>query len=108
MDVTSSGNPDEGMQWSHVNTTRVFRVEHRGIGSETVVLAKIRNVFAHHDTLTQYVSRLLNECGSTPLAGELVLVDDATEAVLARRDLRRAGQDARRSRQKQSQIESDE
>jgi hypothetical protein len=107
MEVTSSGNPDEGMHWSHVNTTRVFRVEHRGIGAETVVLAKIRNVFAHHDTLTQYVSRLLNECGSASLAGELVLIDDATEAVLARRDLRRAGHDARRSREKPSQSESD-
>jgi hypothetical protein len=102
MDVTSSGNPDEGTQWSHVNTTRVFRVEHRGIGTETVVLARIRNVFAHHDTLTQYVSRLLNECGSAALAGELVLVDDATETVLARRDLLRAEQDARRHHQNSS------
>jgi hypothetical protein len=108
MDVTSSGDQDEGIHWSHVNTTRVFRVEHRGIGTETVVLAKIRNVFAHHDTLTQYVSRLLNECGTVPPAGELVLVDDDTEAVLARRDLRRAAQETRRSRQQQPRTASDE
>lgn len=95
------------MHWSHVNTARVFRVEHRCAGIDTVVLARIRNVFAHHDTLTQYVSRLLNECGSAQLAGELVLVDDATEAVLARRDLRRAGQEARRGRHKPSQAVSD-
>jgi hypothetical protein len=107
MDVTSSGNPDEGMHWSHVNTTRVFRVEHRGIGAETVVLATIRNVFAHHDTLTQYVSRLLNESGSAPLAGELVLVDDATEVVLARRDLGRAAHEARRGRHKISRSGTD-
>jgi hypothetical protein len=108
MDVTSSGDQDEGIHWSHVNTTRVFRVEHRGIGTETIVLARIRNVFAHHDTLTQFVSRLLNECGTGSLAGELVLVDDATEAVLARRDLRRAGYDARRNRQKLTQARADE
>lgn len=79
---------------------RVYRVEHRPDGEHTVVLAVIENVFAHHDTLTQFVSRLLNENGDEPLFGELVLVDNSTDQVLARRDLGRAFSDGKRGRQR--------
>lgn len=79
---------------------RVYRVEHRVEGKEAVVLAVIMNVFPHHDTLTQYVSRLLNEQGGEPLIGELVLVEDATNKVLARRDLERACSDGKRGRKR--------
>lgn len=96
----SSGDHENQTDWSHVGVTRSFRVEHRVEGSETVILARVKNVFPHHDTLTQYVSRLLNECGAEQLYGELVLVDDESNAVLARRDLGRASTDARRGRQK--------
>ena len=79
-------------------TPRVYRVEHRVKGLEPVVLAVIENVFPHHDTLTQFVSRLLNEQADKPLTGELVLVEDATDKVLARRDLGRACSDGKRGR----------
>jgi hypothetical protein len=85
---------------SPAGAPRVYRVEHRIEGASGVVLAIIENVFAHHDTLTQYVSRLLNEQGDEPLSGELVLVDNATDQVLARRDLSRACADAKRGRQR--------
>lgn len=85
---------------------RVYRVEHRTDDNRTVVLAVIENVFPHHDTLTQYVSRLLNEQGDEPLSGELVLVEDATDKVLARRDLGRACSGGKRGR-KQKRREQD-
>ena len=98
MSLMSSSNGEEGANWSHIEPRREFRVEYRVAGSETVVLARIKNVFAHHDTLTQYVSRFLSECGSSTPRGELVLVDDDTNAVLARRDLDRAFHDFRKAR----------
>lgn len=79
---------------------RRYRVEHRAKGMDTVVLAVIDNVFPHHDTLTQFVSRFLNEQGNEPLCGELVLIEDATDKVLARRDLGRACSDGKRGRQR--------
>jgi hypothetical protein len=96
----SSGDHENQTDWSHVGVTRSFRVEHRTEGGETVILARVKNVFPHHDTLTQYVSRLLNEGGAERLYGELVLVDDESNAVLARRDLGRASSETRRGRQK--------
>lgn len=98
MDVTGAGDTENGFQWSHTGADKVFRVEHRTRDAETVVLAHVRNVFPHHDTLTQFVSRLISESGDGPLAGELVLVDEVTGEVLARRDLRRAKLDPRRPR----------
>jgi hypothetical protein len=100
MDVTSTGDSENGAHWPHYGEPRMFRVEHRVAGQETVVLARIANVFPHHDTLTQYVSRLLNERGDDPLFGDLVLIEEETGAVLARRDLYRACLDARRGRSK--------
>ena len=93
-------NVEDENNWAQVEVTRTFRVEHRPAGSQPVVIATIRNVFPHHDTLTQYVSRLLNERGEETLRGELVLIDDATGAVLARRDLYRACSDSKRGRQR--------
>jgi len=94
----SSGNSENHFECFVEDVPRSYRVEHRTEGAETVVLARITNVFPHHDTLTQYVSRLLNERGAEPLHGELVLVDDETSAILARRDLGRACSDTRRGR----------
>ena len=99
MDVTGSENRDDDAQRGHAAPSRKFRVEHRVAGNDPEILARIRNVFPHHDTLTQYVSRLLTERDADQLLGELVLVDEETDEVLARRDLRRACQDNRRGRQ---------
>jgi hypothetical protein len=98
MGLMSSSNGEEGANWSHIEPSREFRVEYRVAGSETVVLARVTNVFPHHDTLTQYVSRFLSECGASTPRGELVLVDDDTNAVLARRDLYRAFHDFQKAR----------
>ena len=103
----SSGNSENHSDWSVENVPRSYRVEHRTEGAATVVLAKITNVFPHHDTLTQYVSRLLNERGAEPLHGELVLVDDETGAILARRDLGRACSDTKRGRQKRKSRDTE-
>ena len=100
MDVMEPGNTEDGMPLPGVQPARVFRVEHRIAEADPIVLATVRNVFAHHDTLTQYVSRLLTERGDGDLSGELVLIDEATGVVLARRDLYRAGQDARKGRRR--------
>ena len=49
----------------------------------TRVIAHTTGVFAHHDSLTPYVIRLLTEQAT----GELILVDQETGAVVARRHL---------------------
>jgi hypothetical protein len=64
---------------------RPFRVEHRDRG-ERRVLGRVEGVFPHHTALAPYVARLLLDGAS----GEVVLVDEATEAVAARRILRPA------------------
>lgn len=66
--------------------TRVFRVEHREAGA-TAVLAHIADAFAHHTELTPYVTRILRDEPTT--AGHLVLIDEATGGVVARRSLQR-------------------
>lgn len=107
MERMTSGNAEDNVHTQHFDAVRYFRVEHRVHGLEPVVLARIKNVFPHHDTLTQYVSRLLNEQGSELLTGELVLVDESTEAVLARRDLRRACRDTKRLRKPPKRPDND-
>jgi hypothetical protein len=61
-------------------TAPAYRVEHRE-GGTVSSLGRLKGVPAHHATLTAFVSGLLRAgCG-----GELVLVDDGTGAVVARR-----------------------
>jgi hypothetical protein len=103
----TSENSESQLDWPPEEAQRSYRVELRAEGAETVVLARVRNVFPHHDTLTQYVSRLLQERGSEPLQGELVLVDDDTNSVLARRDLGRACADTKRSRRRSKRSDSE-
>jgi hypothetical protein len=84
-DATSAASGDvEALESA---PTRAFRVEHRTGQRPPAVLARIRDVFAHHDTLTPYVSCLLRERGTEPVPGELVLVDEATDEIVARRAL---------------------
>ncbi len=64
----------------------LFRVEHRVAGA-TSVLARVPGAFAHHAELTPYVTRLLRDGGT--VGGHLVLVDESTDAVVARRSLAR-------------------
>jgi len=65
---------------------RTFRVELRAAGGAEVLARGVR-VAAHASALAPWVSRLRLE--PTPLAGELVLVDEASGAVAARRRLDR-------------------
>ena len=97
-DERSQSVPENGRPADAI--PRKYRVEHRVAGMDAVVLAVIENVFPHHDTLTQFVSRFLNEQGDEPLSGELVLVEETTDRVLARRDLGRACSDGKRGRQR--------
>ena len=101
-----SNNFEDDTGWSQIEVARTFRVEYRRAGEHPIVLATIQNVFPHHDTLTQYVSRLLGERGEELLRGELVLVDHATGSVLARRDLYRACTDTKRGRQRNRKPDS--
>jgi hypothetical protein len=57
---------------------RSYRVEHRG--NVVRVLASVTDVYPHFTTLDPYVSRLASEGAS----GEVVLIDEATENVVAR------------------------
>lgn len=69
--------------------TRSYRVEHRLDCGCVSVLARIHNVFPHHDTLLPYVSYLRLKAMNQDLGGQLVLVDDLTNVIYARRDLSR-------------------
>jgi hypothetical protein len=60
-----------------------YRVEHRDRG-ECRMLGHAEGVFPHHSTLAPYVACLLLDGAS----GEVALVDEATDAVVARRILR--------------------
>jgi hypothetical protein len=62
---------------------RRFRVEHVD-RDERRVLGCVEGVFPHHTALAPYVARLLLDGAG----GEVVLVDEATEVVAARRILR--------------------
>lgn len=59
-----------------------YRVEHR-VGNRVTVLGRVADVTRHVSTLDPWLSRLLLEGA----AGELVLVEEATGAVIARRHL---------------------
>jgi hypothetical protein len=61
---------------------RRFRVEYRR-ADEVLVLARVTRVFPHHSTLQPYLTRLVWDGAS----GEVVLVDEATGADVARRRL---------------------
>ena len=62
------------------------RVEHRVADAAPVVLARLDRCFAHHAELAPYDAHLrLNGHA----LGELVLVDEATDEVIARRRLER-------------------
>ena len=63
---------------------RTYRVEHR-TREGTAVLGQLSGAFPHHATLTPFVARLQAERAG----GQLVLVDEATGAVVARRNLAR-------------------
>lgn len=71
---------------------RKWRVEHR-CGAETAVLGYLDYAFAHHAELTPFVGHL--RLAGREL-GEVVLVDEATEVVVARRRLRRGPAPRRR------------
>ena len=62
---------------------RTYRVEHRA-GDRVRPLGELRGVPAHHATLDPFVSMLLRDGDG----GEVVLVDTATGAVVARRRVR--------------------
>ncbi|HEY7033813.1 MAG TPA: hypothetical protein VH482_20925 [Thermomicrobiales bacterium] len=57
---------------------RRYRVEHRE-SDRTRVLAIVTDVFPHRTTLVPYASRLLRE----GMSGQVVLLDDASDAVVA-------------------------
>lgn len=59
-----------------------YRIEHR-VGNRVTVLGRVADVTRHVSTLDPWLSRLLLEGA----AGELVLVEEATGAVIARRSL---------------------
>ena len=66
-----------------------YRVEHRAAGTVRV-LGELRDVPAHHATLAPFVSTILRAGGN----GEVVLIEAATGAVVARRKVapaRKAG-----------------
>ncbi len=64
---------------------RTFRVELHRAGQPPAALGRTAGVAAHHTSLVPYIGRLrLN--GDTA-SGQLVLLDDATGAVVARRHL---------------------
>lgn len=88
MGAMDSGDPvDAGVP--PASPARCFRIEHRRDGGVVAVLGHVHDAFPHHDTLTPYVSRLLRE--SAPLAAhdEVVLIDQESNRVLARRSLSR-------------------
>ena len=58
---------------------RWYRVEHHA-GDQVRALARIPDVYAHHTTLTPFRSRLLL---AGIREGELVLIDEATGAIVA-------------------------
>jgi hypothetical protein len=63
-----------------------YRVEHRA-GDEVVVLGYLEGVAPHHTILVPFVSTLLHHGAG----GQLVLIDTATGAVVARRRVRPFG-----------------
>ena len=64
-----------------------FRVEHRLEGQAPAVLARIEGCFPHHAELAPYDAHL-RLIGHT--RGVVVLVDEATDEVVARRHLQRS------------------
>jgi hypothetical protein len=72
-----------------------YHVELR-TGDEVRDLGHVPDAFPHHDSLTPFVSRLLRE-GAT---GEVILIDDESGQVVARRRLEHGLQ--RRGRQSES------
>ena len=63
---------------------RLYRVEYRDKG-ETQELGRVSDILPHPTSLAPWVSRLLME-GRT---GEVVLIEEETEQVVARHSLRR-------------------
>ncbi len=66
-----------------VTRARRFRVEHREAGAVSI-LGEMHGVPAHHATLAPFVSSLLHD----GLGGELVLVDELSGLIVARRHVR--------------------
>ncbi len=66
----------------HIHEQQWYRIEHR-VGNRVTVLGRVADVTRHVSTLDPWLSRLLLEGA----AGELVLIEEATGAVIARRSL---------------------
>src|SRR5688500_14875944 len=87
MTTSNTNHTDDPPSSSPADPSRTFRIEHRTSGASATVLARVHGVFAHHDALTPYAARLLRQNDPQFTRGELVLVDDATDQVVARRAL---------------------
>ena len=68
---------------AYLPSTPRYRVEHHA-GGAVALLGSLEGVSAHHTTLDPFVSVLLRR----GQAGRVVLVDTATDAVVARRQVR--------------------